>query len=180
MKSSSRNIAQIALMVSIIAICAQIAIPIGGVPMTLQTFAIALCGYLYGMQNGILTVSVYLALGILGMPIFTGFAGSAAVLFGPTGGFLFGFLPFVLCCGCTKNIRSPFGLYLFSLIGLVICHIIGISYFSFLSKIPWISAWLTTSFPYFLKDILSLLFAHILTKKIRQRLPHLFLFRNQT
>lgn len=92
---SVKDLCAIGMFVTIIAICAQISIPMPiGVPMTLQTFAIPLAGAVLGVKNGLIATLVYIALGAIGAPVFTGFAGGAGVLFGRTGGFIFGF-PFM-------------------------------------------------------------------------------------
>lgn len=177
MKKSALKIAQIALMTCILTVCAQLAIPLGGVPMTLQTFAVALCGYVLGMK-GIISVLVYLSLGAVGLPVFAGFGSSLAFLLGPTGGFLFGFLFLVFFCGLAAHIKSHIKAIFLSVIGLGGCHILGVLWFSAVSANPIFPSFLLTSLPYLFKDILSLIFARILTNKIRQRCPQLLFFRH--
>lgn len=175
MRKSAFPIAVIALMTCIVIICSQIAIPFGGIPMTLQTFAIAFCGYMIGIK-GLCVILVYLTLGVVGIPVFAGFGSSFAFLLGQTGGFLFGFLPLVFFCGLTMHIKSHIKTFFISMIGLILCHIMGIVWFSVITGNPLFSSFLFTSLPYLLKDILSLIFARILSDKLRQRIPHLLLF----
>ena len=73
------------------AIGAQIAIPHQPVPFTLQTFFVLLAGGLLGKRNGLLSMSTYLALGTLGLPVFSGSLGGFTRLVGPTGGYLLSF-----------------------------------------------------------------------------------------
>ncbi|WP_414473087.1 biotin transporter BioY [Microvirga sp. M2] len=75
----------------LIAISAQIKVPMWPVPMTMQTFAVLLVGFLYGSRLGAAAVALYLAEGALGLPVFTA-GGGAAQFAGPTGGYLAGFL----------------------------------------------------------------------------------------
>lgn len=75
-----------------IAACAQIAVPLQPVPITMQTFAILIIGAAYGWRLGAATVAAYLAEGALGLPVFAELKGGIPVLFGPTGGYLFGFV----------------------------------------------------------------------------------------
>lgn len=77
---------------ALLALSAQITVPMFPVPMTLQTLAVSVIGLTYGARLGALTVLAYLAEGAMGLPVFAGGTGSAAVLFGPTGGFLWGFV----------------------------------------------------------------------------------------
>jgi biotin transport system substrate-specific component len=75
-----------------IAICAQISIDLPLVPMTMQTFAVLAVGAAFGLRLGAATVVLYIVEGTLGLPVFQGFAAGPAVLMGPTGGYLIGFV----------------------------------------------------------------------------------------
>ena len=91
MKFSTRDLCFCAIGAALIAVCAWISIP-ADVPFTLQTFAIfAVCGLLGG-KRGTVSVLVYLLLGAVGVPVFSGMRGGIGVLAGPTGGFLWGYL----------------------------------------------------------------------------------------
>lgn len=70
----------------------QFLLPFSPVPITGQTFAVLMIGALLGSRRGSLAVLAYLIQGIAGMPVFT-FGGGLAFLFGPTGGYLIGFIP---------------------------------------------------------------------------------------
>ncbi len=84
-----------ALCVAMLAVLGVFEIPLPVIPITLQTFAITLCGALLGPFEALAVVGAYLLLGAVGLPVFSGFAGGIGVLVGPTGGFLIGFLPSV-------------------------------------------------------------------------------------
>ncbi|HKI59386.1 MAG TPA: biotin transporter BioY [Trueperaceae bacterium] len=83
---------QVALGVAFLAALAQVRIQLGPVPFTGQTLGVLLLGTAYGVGLGALTTGAYVALGALGLPIFTGWAGGVAHLMGPTGGYLIGFV----------------------------------------------------------------------------------------
>ena len=89
---SSYNIAIMALFVALLAICSWISLPIGPVPFTLQTFAVFVVGGLLGFKRGTVTVIVYILLGLVGVPVFSGFKGGVGVIVGPTGGYILGFI----------------------------------------------------------------------------------------
>lgn len=82
---------QCALSAALLAVCAWITVP-AAVPFTLQTLGMYLVLLLFGGRQGTVTVAVYLLLGAVGLPVFHGGTGGLAVLCGPTGGFLWGFL----------------------------------------------------------------------------------------
>ena len=97
MKENTRkrtlNLIMAALFTAITAVLSQTAIPTPfDVPLTLQTFAVALCGYALGVKWGLASIATYILLGVCGVPVFSGFKSGAQVLFGATGGFIFGFL----------------------------------------------------------------------------------------
>lgn len=75
-----------------IAICAQISIDLPLVPITMQTFAVLAVGAAFGMRLGAATLVLYTLEGVLGLPVFQGFSGGPAVLMGPTGGYIIGFI----------------------------------------------------------------------------------------
>lgn len=82
---------QAALMAALMTICAWIAIPVPPVSFTLQTLGLCLCLGLLGGKWGSVSIALYLLLGAVGLPVFSGFRGGISVLLGPTGGFLLGF-----------------------------------------------------------------------------------------
>ena len=85
---------------ALLVVLSQVSIPLPtGIPVTLQTFAVALCGCVLGPAVGSAAVGVYLALGAVGVPVFAGFSGGAGALVGMTGGYLWAFLPMAFLCG---------------------------------------------------------------------------------
>ncbi len=99
-----RRVVIIALLAALIVAGAYISIPIGPVPITLQTLFILLAGLLGGRRIGIPAVAVYLALGAMGLPVFSGGTGGFARFFSPTGGFLLSWLPAVAIAGICSDI----------------------------------------------------------------------------
>lgn len=94
-----RALALIAFGSLFLAVMAQIKVPMWPVPITLQTFAILLLGLTYGFRLGTATILAHVAQGALGLPVFAGGAGGAAVLMGPTGGYIAGFILAVMLTG---------------------------------------------------------------------------------
>ena len=92
----SFNITVSALFTATVCILSQVAFVTPSVPLTLQTFAIALCGFILSAKWSVISVASYIAVGSLGLPVFSAFKGGIQVVLGPTGGFLFGFLAFVV------------------------------------------------------------------------------------
>ena len=168
-----------ALFAAIIAVLTLIPIPFSflGVPMTLQTFAIAFCGFLLGWKMGLCAVSLYLFLGIIGLPVFSGFQGGLQKLIGPTGGFLYGFLLLVLLCGFARHFHRPVWRWgcgiLLGIGGLLLCHACGVLQLSAVNHISLGAAIAGASLPFLPKDILSVVAAFALAELLRRRLPFL-------
>ncbi len=94
-----------AIFTSLTAVCAQIILPIGAVPVSLSLLPVLLCGALLPMPDALLAMTAYLLLGLAGVPVFSSFQGGAAKLFGVTGGYILGYLP---CAALTRLIiRKP-------------------------------------------------------------------------
>ncbi len=88
----TRSIAQVALCIAIMAVCAWVTVPLGPVPFTLQTFAVAFAILALRPGEAVAATAGYLVLGAVGLPVFSGMRGGIGMLAGPTGGFLWGFL----------------------------------------------------------------------------------------
>ncbi len=162
-KLNTRELVFISVFAAIISVFSQIVIPFpSGVPITFQTFIIALTGYCLGSIKGSVTVLVYIALGIIGVPVFSGFRGGLGAVFDVTGGFIVGFVPMAFLCGIqTESKQSKF---LLGAIGVVICHIFGVLWFAFYSK-NLINSFISVSLPYLLKDFISIFAAFFVAEK---------------
>ena len=99
-KLSTYDICRISFFVATIAVCAQIMIPQpGGVPFTLQVWAVSLAGLVLGPKKGTIAAVIYVFLGIVGAPVFAGFSGGFSVIMRPTGGFILSFPVVALLAG---------------------------------------------------------------------------------
>lgn len=109
--SRTRSIVLCGLSIALLAVGAAIQLPLGPVPFTLQTLMLVLIALILSPKEAVVAVGGYLLLGMVGLPVFAGFKGGIGVLFGPTGGFLVGFLAAVLInmafCGLfARRVRS--------------------------------------------------------------------------
>ena len=149
------------VMAALLIVLSQISIPLPtGIPVTLQTLAVALCGYVLGPVLGTLSVGVYLALGAVGLPVFAGFNGGLGSFVGMTGGYLWAFLPMAFLCGLGARQGGKAWALLLGALGLAVCHLCGAFQFAaVMSLSPW-QAFLTASAPYLIKDALSLVLAY--------------------
>lgn len=153
-----------------LAIAAQISIPLpNGVPLTLQTFTVAMIGFCFTTNKGIKSILTYLLLGVIGIPVFASGKAGFGSLFGLTGGFILGFILLVLFCSKTQKINNFFVKILFSLLGLASCHFLGVLQYSIISGISLFQSFLLVSLPFLLKDSLSIILALLISEKLINR-----------
>ena len=98
---TTRELTYAGLFTALIAGGALVAIPIGSVPFTLQVLFVLLAGMLLGPRLATLSVVAYLALGLVA-PVYAGGTSGLGVLFGPTGGYLWGFVLAALVTGAVS------------------------------------------------------------------------------
>lgn len=156
---------------ALLAVLSQVSIPLPtGIPVTLQTFAVALCGFALGPGLGAAAVGVYLALGAVGVPVFAGFSGGIGSFVGMTGGYLWAFLPMAFLCGLGARQKNRALALTVGFLGLAVCHLCGSFQFALVSAVsPW-NAFLLASAPYLLKDAASLVVAYLAAAAILRSL----------
>lgn len=171
-KIKLKDIVYIALFVALITVCSYIQVPLP-VPFTLQLFAIFLAIYLLGPFKSFITILLYLLLGLIGVPVFAGFKAGLSAFYSPTGGFLLGFLtkPLIYLPFYIFNKKNELFYLLSMSIGLLITYIIGSSFFIYVFKkgeISLLSALTITIFPFIIPDILKLILAFFIGRKLKE------------
>ncbi len=170
MKSKTTKYIVSALFCALIAAFSQICIPLPmGIPITLQSLAICLTGYLLGAYYGCLSVVAYIILGAVGVPVFTFFGAGPSIVFGQNGGFIIGFLPLCFMCGISSFFKSDYIKICFGTLGIIICHICGILMFRAVYGSGFIEAFFLCSAPFLLKDFVCVASAYIITKQLNKR-----------
>ena len=128
--SNVKDMTLIAVFAVLIAICSWISIPTA-VPFTLQTFAVFLAVLVLGGKRGTLAVLVYILLGAIGIPVFSGFTGGFGILLGTTGGYIVGFIASALIMWAMEKLpgNEAFIQILSMFLGLFVCYAIGTVWF---------------------------------------------------
>ena len=122
-KTSTYAMVVTALMAAVTCILAPLSVPIGPVPISLTNFAIYLSLYLLDWKKGTLSYLIYLLLGLVGLPVFSGFTGGLAKLAGPTGGYIIGFIPMAIIAGIVIDKFTNRGIQILGMIvGTAICY----------------------------------------------------------
>jgi biotin transport system substrate-specific component len=127
---SAHDLTYTALGAVLIAVCSWIQIP-ATVPFTMQTFAVFAVLFLLGGRRGIWAVIVYILLGAVGFPVFSGFQGGLGVLLGTTGGYIVGFFFAALIYALTKRLLGDGTAVavLGMVLGLIVCYAFGTAWF---------------------------------------------------
>ena len=166
----------IALFAVLIAICAWISIPTV-IPFTMQTFAIFLTVGVLGGRKGTAAILIYILLGLAGVPVFSGFRGGIGVLFGNTGGYIWGFLFAALMMWGMERLggKKPWVLALSMLFGMVVYNAFGTGWFLILyaknsGSIGLMAVLGWCVFPFLIPDIIKISLAWVLSKRLRKSL----------
>lgn len=161
-----------AVFVALMAICAWISIP-APVPFTLQTFGVFVTVGILGGKRGSLSILIYLLLGAIGVPVFSGFRGGIQALLGATGGYIIGFLLSALAMwGMEKLLgKKTWVLALSMVLGLLVCYAFGTVWFMVVYAQNSGAVGLMTAlgwcvFPFIIPDIIKIALALLLTKTI--------------
>lgn len=162
----------IAIFTAVICILAQIAIPMpSGVPFTLQTFAVTLTAVILGGRKGSLALLIYLLLGAVGLPVFSGFKGGLHSFAGPTGGFLLSFPLMALSIGYGADHRRKRFFYPIMLsIGIIINFCSAVCIYCITTGISPFAALFVCVIPFLPTTILFTVLASFLGFQIKKRL----------
>ena len=129
-KMKTLDMVYIALFACLMAICAWISIP-GQIPFTLQTMGVFLAVGLLGGKRGTLAVLVYILMGAVGLPVFSGMSGGIGKLLGMTGGYIVGFLVSALLMWAMEALfgSKKWVLPVSMVVGLIACYAFGTAWF---------------------------------------------------
>jgi len=160
------------LFAAIIGILAQITIPLPLVPITGQTLAIGLAATILGKRYGTLSVLVYILLGIIGVPVFSMMQSGLGVVFGPTGGYIVGFIPAAFITGWYIE---RFGLTLThavtaNVIGMIITLTFGAVWLKISAELSWMSAFVGGVTPFVVVGVVKAVLAASIGILVRKRL----------
>lgn len=165
-KLDTVSMTKIALMVAILSISSYLVIPLPFTPivLSLHTIMVNMIGLMLKPKHAAYTILIYLILGLIGMPIFSGGSAGPGKLFGPTGGFYFGFLAAVIVISMLKGKKNKFTRYAAVTIGLgiPIQHLFAILFMCFHNGFNIQAAAVTVSFPFIPGDIIKCLLASML------------------
>lgn len=159
---------------TILCILAPVSIPLGftPIPITLGLFVVIMAGIILGATRGSICVLIYILLGTIGMPVFSGYIGGIQRIFSPTGGYILGYILLVWICGYfTENFAGKWYMcFIGTILGTVLCYIFGTIWMSMQLQISFTESLWMGVIPFLPFDILKIIFAIIICCPIRVRL----------
>lgn len=164
----------ISLMTAILCIFGPITlpIPVSPVPISLVTLIIYLSVYILGMKRGMISCLLYLMIGFVGLPVFSGFTGGVGRLLGPTGGYMIGYVLLAVISGffidkwMTKRVLHMIGMVL----GTIVCYLFGTMWLSVQAGMSFYVALVAGVIPFLIGDSIKIAIAAMTGPVIRKRL----------
>ena len=152
-------VAKISLCIACLCIASYLSIPLPftTIVLSLHTVAVNLTGLILKPKQAACAIMVYLLMGLIGLPVFSSGTSGPGKLFGPTGGFYFGFLFAVIVISLLRGNKNSLTRYILVTIGLgiPIMHIFGVLFMCFYNGFDVKSAFMTVSLPFIPGDILK-------------------------
>lgn len=150
----------------------SIPLPISPVPISGQTLAIMLAGSILTVRQAALSVLTFLLIGAVGMPVFAGATGGIAVLFGPRGGYLWGFLLGAIVIGLLKG--SGIKMWRLALAnaigGIVVVYLLGVPWLGIITGMGLNKAWVAGALPFIPGDLVKVAVATVLGAAVNRKL----------
>ena len=155
---STRTLTLTAMLAAICCLLGPVTLPLGPVPLSLTTGIFMAMALILGTRRASLCCGVYLMLGLLGVPVFSGFTGGLGAFLGPTGGFLLGYLPLTAWCGFACARTSDRRLQALALAaGTLLLYALGTAWYAHLTDTAIATAIAVCVLPFLPGDALKIL-----------------------
>ncbi|MDO5155252.1 MAG: biotin transporter BioY [Eubacteriales bacterium] len=170
-KIQIKDMALIAVMTAVTCVLAPLSIPIGPVPISLTNLAIYFGLYLIGTKKEVISYIVYMIIGLVGIPVFSGFTGGPAKLIGPTGGYIIGFVPMAIVAGLViDRFRDKIvPCFLGMVVGTIICYALGTAWLAYQGQMELKAALFAGVIPFIPGDLIKMGIAAFFGRVIRKR-----------
>lgn len=170
-----KDITMTALFAALICVCAPWSIPIGPVPISLASFAVYLAAAILGRKRGCAAVIVYVLLGAVGVPVFSGFSGGLQKLFSMTGGYIVGYIPCALITGLFADRSGKLWSCAAGMVlGTAALYALGTAWFIILAECTLGYALTVCVVPFLIGDAVKIVCASLLAAELRTVTGSLF------
>lgn len=161
-----------ALFCALTAICSQLVVNIGPVPITLSLLAVYLCGALLPPRTALLAQCAYLLLGLVGVPVFSNFGAGPGKLFGPTGGYLitFSLMAWLVALAVRKWGAKWWVMAASMLVGLLLCYTVGTAWLCYLNHLSLAKGIRGAVLPFIWLDLAKIAVSCALALALRSRM----------
>lgn len=178
-QTSTRLLVRIALVTAITCILAPLSIPLpfSPVPLSLTNLVLYISIFVLGWKSATVSYLVYLLLGTVGLPVFSGFAGGLGKLAGPTGGYLVGMIFLTILSGwiAERFSKKPVLIFIGMLLGSAVNYLFGTTWLCMQLHLSFAEGLVIGVVPYLFFDIAKMLIALFVGLTIQKRLKNLLL-----
>lgn len=161
-----------AVMTAVICVLGPMSLPIGPVPISLTNLAIYVTMYVLGTKRGTIAYCLYMLIGLVGVPVFSGFSGGPGKLFGPTGGYIIGFLPmaFVIGLFIDRYWKNRIACIAVMEAATWIPYLLGTAWLAYSAGMSFTAALAAGVTPFIMLDLIKMAIAGILGPELKTRL----------
>ena len=161
----------VSVMAAVLCVIGPFTIPVTVVPVSLLPVVLYLMAYVLGMWKATAGCLIYICIGLIGLPVFSGYSGGPGMLFGPTGGYIFGYLLLTMCSGffierSAKRCWQMLGM----LTGLFLCYLLGTIWLMLMMHLTPGQAVMTGVVPFVVFDLLKIAGAGLIGPLFRRQL----------
>lgn len=171
-KFTVSQLTMIGVMAAVTCILGPLSIPIGIIPISFTNLAVYFAIYALGWKKGTISFLIYLLMGLIGVPVFSAFSSGPAKLFGPTGGYLIGFIFMAIVSGIF--IDKFYGKWYLHLIGMVvgtaISYLFGTTWLAYSAGMEFTAAIGVGIIPFIPGDLVKIIIALLVGPQIRKQL----------
>lgn len=168
-RESVKRLTLCALFAAMTAVCTQIALPIGPVPVTLSLLPVLLCAALMDKRDAALAMAVYMAMGVVGLPVFTGMSGGPGKLFGVTGGYIVGYIPCAWLAAKLMEGKSGFLRQCLAMAaGIAVCYAVGTAWFMLMTHTALWDSLMLCVIPFLPGDVVKIVLAAGVAQRLQK------------
>ena len=170
----TRDITVMAICTALMCVLSPLSIPLtGGVPISLATFVVMVFGVVLKQNKTVIVVALYLIIGLIGIPVYGSFTSGASILFGMTGGYLFGYVILGYITGLFSSIsknkdKKTRNLYLIGgmVFGTVVLYLVGTIYFMKFTGMDLASSMAACVIPFIPGDIIKMVITLVISPRL--------------